>query len=1023
MVFNSVLRQRIRHPLLWLLIYGALVAFGLYSFRQMAVEVLPQFHYPQIRVVAHLPGATAEELETLITRPLEGAVLSLPNLVSVRSVMGTGTVEVDARFAQGMDVQQSLQSVQSALDRSRADLPPEVRPHAEIMGDAINEVADYVISVPTSSTPMAEQTAIETDVVPALRSLSGVQRVEVFGAGAESLWVQPISSALAQYGVSPTAIASAVKNQVVLGPGGTLSLGHQDVLIEARHLPLSAADLASIRVSTASGAVPLSELARIVHASIPTHGAVALDGLPSVAMTIFKQPGASTLPVTEAVKSTLARTLGQLPAGSGWVRTYNQGHLVGLIGSDLGRNLALGGLLAIAVLFWILGAGRGVWALALSIPLSLLLGIAGLYEAGQSLNLLTLGALSVAVGLLVDDAIIVLESIYYRWETGMTGWPGVWAGVRDIAGPDVTGTLTTVSVYVPLMFVGGLAGLFFVPFALSMGLSLLASLFVSLTFIPLFMGFLGRAPVARNGLGQRFLGALRRRNQQLLGLTLRHPKKSLGFCALMLVVSVGLLVIVPVSFLPLPNEGVLLESFTLPPGSSLADTRRVGLDLAQRLGRDPAVAHTFLRVGSPGSSSYTEGSYAGEIEIALKKNVDVHSLDAIGQRLLRLSQTTGVQLALGTPTLERIGESLSGLPQPFVLQLFGPDIARLRTLSEAITAKLKDVPLLADVFNNDGYPVTQLKIRPDDAALALHGLTPAGFYQQLNLLMNGQVLAEVPRQGHALSLYLRLRDVAGRDPNAVGQLPIRTDTGSIPLSQLANMELVTAPNQIRHINGARALEILAIPQGPLGMTISQAKDALASVNLPTNYRFEFGGMFPELEQAAIALGVAFVAAFVIMVSILVLQFDGMLVPGLLLLQMPLALTGGALALVISGVGLNATGLIAFLTLIGVSLNHGIVLLHRVRNNEHQGIPLQPAVEEAVQVRFRPILLTTLTAMLGMLPTALGWGVGAAPEQGLAVVTLGGIFWSAILSTNLLPALYLHRRQRQLDSATASEVTS
>lgn len=1023
MLSNPALRQRLRHPLLWLLIYGSLVFFGVYSFQQMAVEVLPQFHYPQIRVIAHLPGATAEELETLITRPLEGAILSLPNLVSVRSVMGTGTVEVDARFAQGADVRQSLQSVQSALDQSRADLPADVRPHAEIMGDAINEVADYVIRVPRTSTPMAEQTAIATDVVPALRSLPGVQRVEVFGAGAESLWIQPIPAALQQYGVSPTTIARAVRNQVVLGPGGTLSLGHQDVLIEARNLPVSAADLANINVKTSSGTLPLSALARIVHAAIPTHGAVALDGQPSVAMTVFKQPGASTLPVTQAVKETLAQTLSQLPAGSTWVRTYNQGHLVGLIGSDLGRNLALGGLLAVAVLFWILGAGRGVWALALSIPLSLLLGIAGLYEAGQSLNLLTLGALSVAVGLLVDDAIIVLESIHHRWETGLTGWPGVWTGLRDIAGPDVTGTLTTVSVFVPLLFVGGLAGLFFVPFALSMGLSLLASLFVSLTFIPLFMGFLGRTPVARNGLGHRFLAALRRRNLQLLALALRHPGRSLGACALLLLISIGLLVIVPVSFLPLPNEGVLLESFVLPPGSSLAETRQVGLTIAHRLSDDPAVAHTFLRVGSPGSSSYTEGSYAGEIEVALKDTVDVHNLDAIGQRLMKASQTTGVQLALGTPTLERIGESLSGLPQPFVLQLFGPDITTLRTLSETITEKLHDVPLLADVFNNDGYPVTQLQVRPDPAALARHGLTPADFYQQLNLLMQGQILTEVPREGHALRLYLRLRDVSGRDPETIGQLPIHTGDDGVPLSQLASLTLVSAPNQIRHINGARALDILAIPQGPLGMTISQAKDALAGVTLPDHYRFDFGGLFPELEQAALALAIAFVAAFVIMVSILVLQFDGLLVPGLLLLQMPLALTGGALALVISGVGLNATGLIAFLTLIGVSLNHGIVLLHRVRRNEHQGMPLREAVEEAVQVRFRPILLTTLTAMLGMLPTALGWGVGAAPEQGLAVVTLGGIFWSALLSTNLLPALYLHRRQRQLDSAPAPEVAS
>ena len=1009
----SALQQRLKHPLVWILVYGALILYGLYSLRQMPVEVLPRFTFPQIRVIAHLPGATAAELETLVTRPLEGVVLSLPNVASVRSVMGAGSVEVDARFGEDTPAHQALQAVQSALDRARADLPAGMAPRAEIMGEAINEVADYVIRLGPGTSPMATQTAIEGGVVPALRALPGVKRVEVFGGGADTLWIQPRMTALQHYGVTAADLAQAVRQQIVLGPGGHLSLGYQDVLLEARHLPVSVAELAGIPVTTPSSTIPLGDLARIVHAPPPASSAVSLDGQPSVALTVFKQPGASTLAVTQAVARTLKQTLPQLPAGSEWVRTYSQGHLVGMIGSDLGRNLALGGLLAIAVLFWMMGASRGVWALALSVPLSLVLGIGALHLFHQSLNLLTLGALSVAVGLLVDDAIIVLESIYHRWESGSSGWAGVTEGLADIAGPDITGTLTTVSVFVPLLFVGGLAGLFFVPFSLAMGLGLLASLAVSLTFIPLFLGYLGPGRQRSAGQGQRLLAFLRAQNLRLFAFTLKHPKGALWSCGLLLLVSILLLVLVPVSFLPLPNEGVLLESFTLPPGSSLDATRKVGEDLVARLDADPAVAHTFLRIGSPQDSSYTEGAYAGEIEIALGDNVDANNLDAVGQHLMHLSRTEGVQLALGTPTLERIGESLSGLPQPFVLQLFGPDLKQLRQLSEKVTRTLRKTPLLADVFNNDGYPVTQLEILPRDTALRAHHLTPAGLYRQLNLLLVGQVLSQVPKAGHELSLFLRLRTVAHLDLAGLRQLPISSGQGTIPLGQLAELKLVTAANQIRHLNGARALEILAIPQGPLGMAISQASSRLQALDLPQGYRFRFGGLYPQLEQAAIALGLACVAAFVVMVSILVLQFDGLLVPGLLLLQMPLALTGGALALVVSGVGLNATGVIAFLTLIGISLNHGIVLLHRVQRNEASGMALEPAVEEAVRVRFRPILLTTLTAALGMLPTALGWGVGAAPEQGLAVVTLGGIIWSALLSTNLIPALYLHRRRRQL----------
>ncbi len=1004
-------------PLLWGLIYGALVAYGIYALLQIPVEVLPRFQFPQVSVVTHLPGATASDLETLIARPVEGQLLSLPNLVSVRSTMGHGTVQTDIRFAEGTDAQQDLQAVNSAIDRARGKLPPAAHPYAEIMGNAINEVADYTLEIPAGVAPMTVQRAVRTAVAPALRALSGVQRAEVYGSGDESLWVQPDLAGLRRYRVPVTAIVRALKDQVLLGPSGYLSLGHQDILVEARRLPIHAAELEEIPVPAPAGPIPLRALARVVRAPIPTHNAVSLDGRPSIALTVFKQPDASTVPVTRAVDRTLAETLDQLPTGVRWVRTYNQGHLVHLIGADLGRNLLIGAGLAIAGLFWILGAGRGLWTLALSIPLSLLMGIAGLYALGQSLDLMTLGALTVAVGLLADDAVIVLESIYHRWEEGADHWEGVRQGLTDIASPDVTGTLVTVAVFVPLLFVGGLAGLFFIPFALSMAIALLASLFISLTLIPLGLGFIQARPHSKPTAGGRALDRLRHLNELLFEKVLRRPRLSLLVCAGLLLASLAALVLVPFNFLPLPNEGVLLESFTLPPGSSLADTEAAVSRLTRRLRADPAVAHTFARIGSPAGSAYTEPAYAGEIQIALKPDIAVNTLDAIGARLLEKSRTTGMQFSLGTPTLERVGESLSGLPQPFVVRLFGSKLGELRTLSEQAAKRLRKVPSLTDIFNNDGYPVTQLQILPKPPALAAYHLTPAGLYAQLGPLLGGQVIAEIPEGNVPLPLYLRLADAPEKSIGDLSALPIHT-AGWTPLGTLAELKLVATPNQIRHIDGARALEILATPTGTLGGTISAARKALASLHLPAGYRIGFGGLYPELEKAAIGLGVAAIAAFILMAGILILQFDGLLIPGLLLLQIPLAFTGGAAALALSGVGLNATGLVAFLTLVGISLNHGIVLLYRARRNEAAGMTPEAAVRESVHVRFRPIFLTTLTAVLGMLPTALGLGQGAAPEQGLAVVILGGILWSALLSTNLVPALYVHRSTRNASHKSA-----
>ena len=1005
----------LRRRVLWLLVLGALLAWALDAFVHTPVEVLPSFDFPQISVTAHLPGTSATELEHLVVYPLEGQILSLSGLRSVRSVMGNGTAEIDVRFRQGSSAQADLQAINGAIDRARARLPSRAHPIAQIMGNAINEVADYTARIPDGMAPARVQRAVLADVAPALRAIPGVQFVHVYGAGDASLWIQPDLGAMRRYDVGVDAIVRAVKAQVLLQPAGYLTLGHNDVLIEARSLPTRAGQLEAIAVPTPHGPVPLRALASVRREAMPTHDAVSLDGRPSVALTVIKQPGASTLAVTRAVQAEMQRLLPQLPAGVSWVRTYDQGRLVGLVGADLGRNLLIGALLAVLMLFWVLGAGRGIVVLALSIPLSLALAIAALHALGQSLNLMTFGALTVAVGLLADDAIIVLESIHHRWDSGDAHWEGIRAGLRGIVIPDITGTLSNVAIYLPLLFVGGLVGLFFIPFSLAMILALLASLLVSLTLIPLALGFLGARPnPGGGGSGQRLMQGLQRANEHVFDWVARAPRLSLGLTFGALLLSLAGLVLVPIDFLPLPNEGALLESFTLPPGASLLDTREAVRHISQRLLRDPAVAHVYARIGSSASTTYTEPASAGEIQVALRPGVSVNALDAIGRRIQRESRLPGVQLAVDTPTIERLGESLSGLPQPFVVHVFGASVPELRLLARRIAARLRRVPALADVFDNDGYPVTQLQILPRETALAVRGLSPAALYAQLRPLIDGQVIRRVPDGNVPLSLYIRLADAPRRSLAALAALPIRDGDGAwTPLGQLARLELVPTPNQIRHIAGARALDILATPTGPLGSTEAQARKALAGLKLPAGYRIAFGGLAAQLERAAVGLLLAALAAFAIMVGILLLQFEGLLVPGILLLEIPLALTGGAVALLISGVGLNATGMIGFLTLVGIGLRHSIVLLDRARANENDGMPLEQAVREAIRVRFRPIVLTAATAMLGMLPTALGLGEGAAPEQGLAVVILGGLAWSAVRSTNLIPALYLYWRRKQL----------
>ncbi len=1013
-------RKTLQRPVLWLILFAALLSYGLYALWRIPTEVLPRFGYPEVSVVTHAPGATPEDVENLLARPLEGQILALPGLASLRSVMSQNTLEIDARFRSGSDARMDLQAVQGAIDRARPDLPPGIRPYAEVMGAAINEVADYALEIPSRVAPMEAEREVLTRVAPAIRALPGVQRVVVFGSGEEALWVQPDPLALRRHQIPITSLVAALRTKVVLGPAGYLALGHQDVPIEVRSLPGTVADLAAVQVPTPDGPVPLGALARIVHAAVPIRYAEELNGRPTVAMLVFKHAGASTLPVTRAVAQTLKDLQGQLPPGTRWVQVYSQGYLVGLIGHDLSINLVIGACLAVLMLLWLMGAHRGVWLLAVSIPMALLMGIAGIYAAGQSLNLLTLGAFAVAVGLLADDGIIVLESIYQRWEQGCEGLEGVWLGLRDIAAPDATGTFSVVAVFLPLLLVGGLAGLFFIPFALAMSLSLLASLLISLTLLPLLLGLMRSPGPAKPAPGAPFQAWLERRNAGLLDLTLRRPRWSLGVAVGLLLLSLAGLALVPVNFLPLPNESVLLDSFTLPPGSSLTETREVVAHITRALRADPAVAHVLARAGSASATSYTEPAYAGEIQVVLKPSVRDQSLDRIAARLQAEVQMDGVQQSFDTPTVERLGESLSGLPQPFAVTLFGSRLGELRRLSEQVTERLRRVPALADVFNNDGYPVTQLQVTPRPEAMALYGTTPAAVYAQLQPALGGALVAKVPEGNYHLDLYLRLADAPRLGMGRLRDLLVKTREGWTPLGQLASLALVTGPNAIRHLDGARAVQILATPDGPLGSTMAQARQALAGLRLPEGYRLAFGGLLSQLEGTAMGLGLATLGALLLLVGILMVQFDGFLIPGILMLEMPLAFTGGALALELSGVGLNATGLVGLLTLVGMSLNHDIVLLHRTRRNEKAGMAPEDAVREAVRARFRPILLTTLTAMLGVLPTALGLGLGAAPEQGLALVVLGGTLWSSLLSTNLIPALYLHWTARHSARQTRAE---
>lgn len=993
---------------LWVLLYSGLVAYGIHALVHIPVEVLPAFDFPQVNVIAQWPGAGAKELESSVTRPIEAELLALPNLSTLRSAMGGGIVTLSARFRNGTNPSQDLQAVYGAIDRAKSNLPQGVTPYAQVMGNAVNEVADYAVALKPGTSRLSARIAVRNHVLPALRGLHGVQRVYLIGGGAPSYWVQPDPAAMAQAGLSLPALARSLRNDLVLAPAGHLNWGHQQVFATVHREPARAAAVARWLVTTDKGhPIPLQDVAKVTEAPEPALHDVLLDGRPSLYLLVMKQQGASTATVDNAVATALQRLGASLPAGARFVPIYRQAHVLRLIGTDLGRNLLIGGALAILVLMLFLGTGREVLILALTIPLSLLSAIAALYALGQTLNLLTLGALTVSVGLLADDGIIVLESILRQWERGRTGFAGIRSGLREIAFADVTGTLATVVVFIPLLFAGGLAGLFTQPFALSMIAALGASLVVSLSVVPMLMAGVQRhAPPSIFSRGHSALSWLLEKNLALAEWITRRSWLSLGITTAVAACGFAALFLVPVNFLPLPNEGVLLDSFTLPPGTALPQVERAVASMSRKMGRDPAVSRVLARIGSPASSAYSEHPNEGEIQVVLKRGVHASRLDGLAQRLMRESATPGVEQSVDTPTIERVGESLSGLPQPFAIRIEGDNIATLERLTRKAAKRLRASSVFQSVFANDAFPVNQLLITPRTGALAAYGVSPGALSQTLRLGIGGRVIGRIPRGNSYFNLYLRFAHPQDFSPRQLEALPIpRRGHTPVPLDALASIRLSGVPSVLRHLDGARMLQITGTPRGAGTSIGERVRHTLEKMHWPSGYHFVIGGLYKQLQHAAYVLIGLATAALVLMGGILLLHFEGWLKPALILLEIPLALAGGAAALAITGIGLNLLGLIGFITLIGVSLNHAIVLMDRVQQHERNGQSPRTAAENAIRARFRPIVLTTLTAVLGALPTAAGWGIGAAPEQGLAVVIVGGMLWTSLLSANLIPSLY------------------
>ena len=1002
------LRALASRPGIALLGVVLLLLGGLASYRQMPVDLFPDLNYPLINIIAHYPAGTSEDMELLVTRPIENSMQGLQGLRRVRSISTPGFSQVTVEFVWGMDVLAARQLVISALAQTRARLPPGVVPQLENIGTSLAMVSTYTLS---GADPTTLRSWVQYTLAPMLTAVPGVEQVQVMGGGRSALRVDLDPAKLRAHHLSAEAVVEAIRAGNVLGTGGFIEAHGRDLLISTRAQIRDLNALRRVLVSRDPQGTPvlLGEVSRLYSGALPQRYTITANRGPAVAFNVQKQRGASTLDVSRRVDAVLGQL--QPPAGARVEKFYDQAEIIALAYRNMRNQLLLGAALAALTLFIILGRSRTTWIVVVSIPLSVIAAFILMRWAGFGINLMTLGALTVTIGMIDDDAILVLENIFRHRQMGKGPLPATVDGVREIFGADVAGTLTTVAAFVPLALLSGLAGRLFQPFGLTFAFVLLLSLLFSLTLIPLATArWLPPTEAAFQpsaSAGARWIPRMVEVNRRLLDRLLEHPALTIAGAAVLMAASTALLVFNPVRFLPLLDEHSLLVSYQLAPGTALSESNRIGDRLEELALAQPGIEAVFRRTGSPESSFFVEGPDEGELVTRIDPAQGLTALEVKAALDARLVTMPGMLTRINEPTSEKLDESFSGLPALFGITVLGNNLEVLHQAAQRIEEAARRTPGVANVINNTKVPVDTLNVDIDRSACARYGVAPESVAQAVQLAMQGVDAGQSIVEGQIIHLFVRYAAAARRSADDLAQVLVPGPNGAaLPLGQLARIHPTRAYASIEHQFGSRALTLPAEITGNPYAVMARLDAAIARLELPADIRVTYTGEYQQLIQTAGQMGWILLASAVLVYGIMAIQLGSWLDPAVVLVKLPIDFIGAALALFITHQELDFTVMIGFVTLIGVGVNNGIVLLSFVRKLRRAGLDAVNAVHQAVEVRLRPMLLTQVTTILALIPAALGIGAGPQLLQNLGIMLFGGLLVGALLTLNLIPVIYV-----------------
>ena len=1018
-MLDALIRWSLRNRLAVLAGAGAFLAWGGVVLRQMPVDVLPDLTAPTVTVLVEGRGTAPTDMEALVTLPIEAVMNGAAGVRRVRSATAVGLAVVWVDFDWGEDIYRARQTVAEKLSSAAPALPdvvapPVLAPVSSIMGEIM-----FVALESSAHSPIELRTTADVVIRRRLLAVPGVAQVTVIGGERRQFEVLVEPDRLFDYGLSLTAVEDALRRANRNTSAGFRQAGGQEYLIQGVGR-LSDVEAIAATVVGARGTRPIrvADVAAVEVGSALRRGDGSRNGRPAVILGVHRQPDVNTLALTRDLDRVLDDVQAGLPAGMQLdARLFRQADFIELAMSNLTRALRDGALLVAAVTLLFLASARAGAITLLAIPLSLLAAVVGLRALGLSINSMTLGGMAIAVGALVDDAIIDVENVGRRLRENARRpaaqrrprFRVVYEASREIRPSIVFATLIVGLVMLPIFFLSGVEGRLLQPLGLVYLVALAASLLVALTLTPVLCFYLlpGGASSARE---PALAAAVRRRYSRLLPRALRRPRMVLAAAGVLSAAAAAATPFLGRAFLPAFNEGALVISAVTLPGTSLAESSALGSAVERLLLEVPEVAATGRRTGRAELDEHVQGVESAEIDVRLRERGRPREavLDEIRERL---SLVPGTNITIGQPISHRIDHMLSGSRANVAVKIFGDDLAVLRGLGEQAAAAMRDVPGVVDLALEPQADIPTVRVGFDRAALARHGLPAGEAALALETALHGREVGQVLDGQIAVPLVVRYRRADMADLDALWDTRIDTPAGPrVPLGSLAAIVEDRGPNFIGRENVQRRLVVTCNVAGrDLGRTVADVRERLAAaLALPDGYRVELGGQFEAqaaASRALFGLGLAAVAGiFLLLVSALRSARDAALV----MINLPLALIGGVVGVALGDGTLSIAAIIGFISLFGIATRNGIMLVTRIRRlQERGGSRVQAAVLRGSADRVVPILMTALSTGLALLPVALAADQpGSEIQAPLALVIVCGLVSSTVLNLFVVPTAYL-----------------